>query len=198
MTPKYHYTHENASLYPDIAELLKFILGCQSSSNTPLSNVSSCCDIRAHNLPLYLWANLFLIGFYLKNACLLSAWECTREDNHRNCLIKEGDYTFLRMMKKKTHVCTGEKASAININIKQPGISGSSSYSTDRSTESFLLGNCSQMHSELTVSLSGKAESLMIDLCTQLWMYTDTPSMYHISKADTQSIFYKTEAVSNL
>lgn len=26
--------------------LLKFTLGCQSSSNTPLSNVSSCCDIR--------------------------------------------------------------------------------------------------------------------------------------------------------
>lgn len=26
--------------------LLKFALGCQSSSNTPLLNVSSCCDIR--------------------------------------------------------------------------------------------------------------------------------------------------------
>lgn len=56
--------------------------------------------------------------YYLKNACLLSIWECTREDKHRNCSIKESDYTLLRMTKKKTHICTGGKASAININIK--------------------------------------------------------------------------------
>lgn len=46
---------------------------------------------------------------YLKNACLLSVWECTREDKHRNCSVKEGDCTFLRMTKKKRTFVVEEK-----------------------------------------------------------------------------------------
>lgn len=47
--------------------------------------------------------------YYLKNACLLSIWECTREDKHRNCSVKESDYTLLKMTKKKPTYVLEEK-----------------------------------------------------------------------------------------
>lgn len=50
-----------------------------------------------------------LYHYYLKNACLLSTWECTREEKHRNCLINKGDYSFLRRMKKKNPTNVLEK-----------------------------------------------------------------------------------------